>query len=746
MLSSHTGRHHYGIAAVAAMACLVIIGTLATAVATLSQKHVRTSYNNNFAVQARSNAESGLRWMAWKFQKVKMPTTTLGVIDHEAAKKLWPEIMQNLMTDLASMKKDSLKAAPSIAGDTIHIGPVIAGNGVEFEIIAGPSPDYVDRAQVIQVKSIGRYRDITRAMTMNFLIQKSMRYSIISKVPVQLGKNTSVEGDVYVAAAPTKANRDHPPIFSISDFRYTKLTTNDSLTTKVAAFQKFLGSSKNGKPVYLGGNNRIPVADAALVAAMRSSSTQLANVTDVTQDGFIDEYDIFLMHMDRNANGEVTADEFMLSASEDPNLLYLIDRSLGRPFTANEKPRTGLGDSLLNWNDPYAKVRGIVKIWETRDELAARIKERNIGGSIAEIMQGPIVSPDGYTNAVQFGENNPDDPAVRLSANDFNMSAFLDLAGPNAGSQKRPSTIKPDTLVTFANTIIKRGDANYTADSTLISKLTSASNVQVVAADKDNKGKITKLKTIKEPIPYGSSNPQAYVERPVFSNINFRNCIIERGTNALFVNCTFDGVTFVDGSSNLKSGDYNNGNSLRFESCTFTGPIAQGDINGGSNRGKAPPTFTHNNNKWEFTGDTVFDSDKPSLDGTTDTPALKEIKQQATIMAPQTSIDIGSFTNPGEARLRLRGVVVAGCIDIRGVAEVDGSIIALDTRDAADTVTLGYFGSDDSKTSAGGPGSEAGFRYGRIHIRYNPYRTLPDGINFAVSIMPDVSTWREVMP
>src|SRR5688572_26040352 len=108
-----------------------------------------------------------------------------------------------------------------------------------------------------------------------------------------------------------------------------------------------------------------------------------------------------------------------------------------------------------------------------------------------------------------------------------------------------------------------------------------------------------------------------------------RNCIIPKGLNALFDNCKFEGVTFVDITQNIttrggqttKSADdgldwsqrmrtgrfdhstvltaanshgYTDGNNLHFNNCVFNGPLAGAD----------PSAYTYFTNKWEFTGAT----------------------------------------------------------------------------------------------------------------------------------------------
>jgi hypothetical protein len=168
------------------------------------------------------------------------------------------------------------------------------------------------------------------------------------------------------------------------------------------------------------------------------------------------------------------------------------------------------------------------------------------------------------------------------------------------------------------------------------------------------------------------------------------------------------GQTITQGSKN--------GNNLRFHNCTFKGPVA----------GNYSTAYTHFANSWEFTGATLFDN---------------QVDQTVTILSPQVNIEMGSFTNPEAAPSTLIGVVVAGNIDIRGTSIVDGSIIV--TGDGAGNTTLGYFGASDSDTN---PSALPEGGYGRLSIRYNPNRALPDGINVAIDITPDPTTYSEGLP
>jgi hypothetical protein len=159
---------------------------------------------------------------------------------------------------------------------------------------------------------------------------------------------------------------------------------------------------------------------------------------------------------------------------------------------------------------------------------------------------------------------------------------------------------------------------------------------------------------------------------------------------------------------------YDRGNNLRFNNCQINGPVAS-DV---------PTAYSHFTNSIEFTGATKFDN---------------VADQTATIVCPQTNFEMGSFTAPGSAPSTLTGVVVAGNLDIRGTSVVDGSMII--TGDGAGNTTQGWFGARDDQTDPTTPMPEGG--YGRLSIRYNPNRALPDGINIAIDILPDNNTYSE---
>lgn len=309
-------------------------------------------------------------------------------------------------------------------------------------------------------------------------------------------------------------------------------------------------------------------------------------------------------------------------------------------------------------------------------------------------------------------------PMTDINGNKLNSTTTLTLP-VNTSNQ----LCLPDTNVVVTGT--KTGSTYTTTQTTA---LTAANVSQVI-----------------EEVPFGSTSYRATYMRPVYSNITFDNCIFPTGTNALFVNCTFKGVTYVDVNTSLttttsakmldgtsfssskvltssNSYGFNQGNNLRFESCTFAGPLFASN----------PTNYTDYTNSWEFTGATYFSLDKKYAE--TGSP-----ESGATIEAPNTNIEMGSFSNPSSAPSTMIGVVVAGNIDIRGRSYVDGSVIVSGT--GASNTTLGYFGPDDGQSSLTAM-PEGG--YGRLYMRYNPTLALPYGINIPIVLTAKRDSYRVI--
>ncbi len=679
--------------------------------------------------------------MSWRFTQMARPKTTVGKITATVASGLWPGIRSAITTDLSGMLTPSERTV-SWDGTTLSTSPIAVDDtgidnpdGARFVISMTPHPlfagDPLD-ARSLHVTSTGTYQGAKRVMSMDFTIDKKVKFAIVGKVPIQLGRNTIVEGNIAMGTS-----SKYPPIYMLSDFHDLDTT----LGAQIDAFDAFLAANHKGY------DSRI-----AKTNSDEWNKALAAGYTDYNGDGYMDEYDLFLKHYDTNGDKAISKEEFTDPTTGqlyDPDLFAAID-SLGAPQYAGDPVRSGYQDGIIDNRDGYAKVRGQVSMATTASDWNAHLSS---GTTIQDNMRGPVSPTDTTLAPVVFGASSND--LFDLSPSDFDTSGFLAETGTNAGATQTAGgaqvTIENKTLSatdTQVMQVTNPGKTSFNTGDVVLKSDFDAANAGLSRRNQASGTDLTPANAV-EHTPYGSTSYQATYSRPVFRNMHFKNVVIPKGLNALFDNCTFDGVTYVqlttnitdshgntttskdDGmtwSKRMKSGSfssnttltasnsygYTDGNNLRFNNCNIDGPIAS-DV---------PTAYTHFSDSWEFTGATLFNN---------------QVDQTATMVCPQTNIEMGSFTDPAQAPSTLIGVVVAGNIDIRGSSVVDGSIIV--TGDGAGNTTMGWFGPSDSSTDPTSPMPEGG--WGHLIIRYNPYRSLPDGINVAVDILPNPATYQE---
>jgi hypothetical protein len=397
-----------------------------------------------------------------------------------------------------------------------------------------------------------------------------------------------------------------------------------------------------------------------------------------------------------------------------------------------------------------------------------------------------------------------------------------------------------------------------------------------LSADANNDGRPDNYTTAYwEKMPYNSPNFSDYYYRPVFRNIVFRDVQIPMGTNALFDNCWFIGVTWVrtdtsnthrlwteygkmdmgnDGYPKAAATRYvygdNSGetsypamlpgtatpptamiymanppldkadipanqvafvvgydnlpdplvvsgsrvidtksrsNNIRFHDCLFVGSIVS----------DSPGGYTQARNKVQFTGKTRFvrqNPDYPDTDNMNPEDADLSVIEKSSLMLPGYSVDLGSFNSPNTQNVDLHGAVIAGVLDVRGNAVIDGALMltyapaygqgplqdALGNpigNPAAFNTTLGYFGTADgdqesidpntlpvvggvrivgwdtngdgladiaaSQAQPGGSTAVPFNGFGRIHLRFNPEIRLPNGIMLPLQYEALPTTYRE---
>ena len=757
-----------GVTALIAMLFLLLITTLTLAMFHVAAGNVQTSSNFSDLTRAQAAAESGLRWTSFRFATMGRPRDLAGTITPVIAQQIWerPDGLRDRLANNMRLVRDQSGAVIGVDArdDFVRTTTPVPTDyqGATFSVFVrqlGPA-DGAD-AKIIRVISTGKYRKAERSITMDFLIEKRAKFAVVGKVPLQFGRNTLIEGPIGMTTA-----GKYPPVLMLSDFTHF----HAGLKAQIDRFNLYLRGSGtyNGKPVknHASLDGRISVNNK-----IEFDLASAAGYRDVTGDQYIDEYDLFFSTFDANRDGAITEQEFTNPTDGkmyDPNLFKAID-SLSPPQTLEDlnndgipdDQRRGYQDKVLDIRDGYSKITGQLMLATTAESWQSRLAS---GQTLSSYITGPIAPAETGDLTIKFGAGGND--LLDLDPANFEQATltFKAATGPAMGAAVR-------TVGRIENTILQPGDVMYSRPGYV--KVTNAggtgldvnefypkTTVDSVNAATVASGKVAATytpagSTVDEKVPHGSTSNQATYRRPTFFGIAFNNVQIPKGINGLFVDCLFTGVTFVDVERNIKnssgattfnpgeamawsqkmlSGSFNKdvaltatnsqgfnlGNNLRFHNTRFEGPIA----------GAYATAYTHFTNSWEFTGATMFDNKwvDPKTGITT-----------ATIVSPQTNIEMGSFTNPDAAPSTLLGVVVAGNIDIRGTSEVDGSIIV--TGDGAGNTTLGYFGDNDGDTNAAPMPKGRG--YGRLNIHYNPYRTLPDGINLPIEITPQIDSYRE---
>jgi hypothetical protein len=202
------------------------------------------------------------------------------------------------------------------------------------------------------------------------------------------------------------------------------------------------------------------------------------------------------------------------------------------------------------------------------------------------------------------------------------------------------------------------------------------------------------------------------LNRHVYENQTFTNAKLPNNRNALFRNCTFEEVLYVD-CAKSSSSYYNN---VRFEDCTFNGVIVT----------DTPSDLKWMHNTLYFTGQATFDN----------TSSI----QEATILAPHFNVNLGN-TNPVQTDNNvLSGAIVGGIVDVRGNAQIKGTIISM-----CDTTqwTSGYVTNIGATLNDGGNETTVLGDVGVISITPDADQMLPSGITSPIVIRPLLDTYSE---
>lgn len=730
------------------MMFLVIFSSLAVAMAIVSQGNLYTADSQMRINRAQAAAETGLRLIEARINTEALAITTRdGVIDASNGAAMWDQMRARLLASCSNELHNLAEpyefvapyySVPASGGAGLRIGPIAVGPGEPtFTVYFIPHPiageDYASAyyqrppysqmsppvsalspldASWVRVQVVGSdgpsARPIRRAIQMDFHLAKRIRFAVLSKSRVMVGRNVLVEGPIGSRFMETHLDHGHPVQIE-SDFRGLQTDLDNELDALVGTL---VTNDQDG-------DNRLNIQNPAEVDGLTDPTS-----LDTSGDGYIDDYDFFQAAFDSNADGAITQSELEtggLSATQAAQLVQLID-TFGHP------ERAGYNDGAIDADDRYAKVRGQIAV---RADLQGWL-DGAAGGAYQDHLQGPILADHGE-DPLTF--DAPDAMVHEYTPADFDTSHYRALATGDLAAQ--------------------------------------AAAAVAGGAPGDPEAPRIDLTGQRESVPYGAAHPYDYYDRPVYENITFQNVTIPKGTNALFKNCKFIGVTFVDTEVQNTDPMYNYAgmqesdgaqkhpdkkvtipgyadpiadtktisNNIRFDGCTFEGSVVS----------PAAQEYTHVRNKIAFTGTTRFEVD----DSTSLTPEEKRLYKRSAMLLPSYSVELGTFLDPAAASetVRLTGTIVAGIIDMRGQVQIEGTILTT-FEPQSDTgpvlgqtspnfnTTLGYFPSTGGDLEAELPGAALGV----IQLRYNEDIPLPDGILGPIEMRPVAATYFETRP
>lgn len=796
-------RRRRGVSSVLAMMFMVIFSSLAAVMAVVAQGNLRTADSAMKVSRAMSAAETGLIFAARRLASESSRfVVEKGVVTDVFGHDLWLGTY-DVVTDgavdvlpptgyteapLAVGVAEAVRNAHLADSHTVVIDagdlslPEIDGFGtlrvrpiaMTTDGLGNPDPlgpyfrlkyELVANAPVVRVTAQGVDGHITRTIQMDFRINKKIEYAILSPNRIMIGKNVRVEGPLgsrygIVAGELDAANGD--PLVMRSDFYYLDPAldiTLDLFYSNVADFDVD--------------------GDARLRPDHPVEGLGATVLEDYDGDEYVDDFDLFLAFYDTNGDGMVEiAVEFL---NIDNQLARLIDEAYpdrdGDGELTTSDGMLGYNDGILDGKDRYAKVHGRLMFavaqtdWDTANGASYQTVVQGAGR--VELDQAPIsfevsddelreITTDMFSNTQTwfdleatgvFGdENGGQVQAGILAGGTYDpVGAWEEVpyGAHAAGGAPYDYYQRPVyTNMTFTNVRIPMGNNGLFENCTF-------EGVTFIETDPD-----CDVDTC------DNSENWNYARAWQWDDANGDGIMT---TDEMSWKFDFDPLVVPTNGAGAWPDTRVRSNNIRFNNCTFLGSIA----------GIRPGEYTHWRNKIQITGETRFyiDPEDPdllqeiidlhpdalgwqnTLEGM-DAADIEELSKSSLLMIGW-SVDVGNFTNDQDAdpdltpKVKLKGTIVAGILDVRGTADVFGTLLMTfrpiagagplfygGLPDAFNT-TIGYFGPSDGDGEGVDPGDATFTGFGEITLRYDPNAMLPDGIPWPIQINSEPLTYVE---
>ena len=775
-------RWRRGVVGILAMMFLVMFASLAAAMAVATQGNMRSAASHLRVVRSLGAVDTGMRLARSRLEDaagrflvsegevtpdyletlwfgpipsdppVTVTDPPFGISEGSAPGSIQAALANLHAADAAANLVDSGEVDNAPLGITVLDRgdewlvtlPVGVARNADGEIVSAAqvsySPPDDDGAVTVVVTGYDwdpvRERWVTRVAQERFRLTKRIEYALLSNTPPLIGVGGNVEGPVgtrFVSASLDTIDGD--PIRVLSDFYGLDAGLDAKLDDLYASVLQFDTD----------GDNRLNVNHVFESVGVGGLNDQDYDgdddpdnaFADVTGDDAVDDFDVFIRHFDTNGDNSLTlsasltdgtpADGQTAEFTANDRLALLLDsvdadRNDNGVFNGrlvegewdydtfednNEDGALDAGDidaddvvlgyrdGRVDYRDRYAKVRGSVMIAATRAQWES---STGVDGSVVNdfqrSVQGPV-RPDEGDGAVVFEAEGADLPEITDESFAAATATLVALAeGAGDGS--------------FEDQVEDQMGAGWTPTTRI------------------------------EPTPFGAASAGDWFERPVYEGLTFRNVTIPMGTNALFIDCEFIGITrvevYTDNShpswpfygeqerdpitgalspvyppppaSSETALDKSYADALSPGYDALPDPLdVPVDLDGdtvipdrcydtkqlcnnirfhnclfvGSVVADKPDVYTHLRNKMQFTGSTRFALRHPVAPddpGLNPDPDHEAEIRKSSLMAPHFSVDIGSINPPPEQDVRLQGAIVAGVLDVRGDAEIRGVLLS----------------------------------------------------------------------
>lgn len=954
------GPRRRGVVSVLSMMFLILFGSLAAAMAVVSQGNLRTAAAHLHVSRAMSSAETGLAIAEGRLDEaVTRFVIDRGRIDQTLGGQMWiGAIPADVDTIVRALPSGDVPTGVANAIAIIHdddqntvdidgiVAPILGAAPIDVDLtlfaednwlytpavgLVEQDPDADPRGQAYQITyaPLANGTDIrvivtgfdfdhmrggvplTRTISKDFRMAKRVEHTVISPNKIMIGKNVMIDGNLGSTFTDMAFNFGDPMLMR-SDFRHLHADLDEKLDALNANIARWDIDNDNRMRV---GH---PEEGQGAGLDLDGDGTADESALDVNGDGYIDEFDLFLKFYDTNGDGRValsddlragTPGEFATAEfidgsgrAVDDALALLIDSAKpdrnrngvhgfvdtngdgvwqpGDEPLQDVDPYSGLfADQVLGYRDGYIDGRDLYrKVDGTLSFRASRGDWESFQGPVEERLEGPI-DPD-EDAAMNFGVT--EDGLPELTTDRFAKAKDQIIVGTDNGDPFLLQAAMNLGLGSIAELLVYV-EAGTDPESPQFHRLDP---------DLDGDGRPDNWATAYyEKSPFNSPNFTDWYYRPVFINMTFKDAVLEPGLNALFINCTFVGITYVQTESDnehlnwelygrmsydsglgrpqpeaprvpvLDPTEYPNdvlpatalppaqgffipqnpftqaldkadflknsrpvnfdellepilidgrrvtdtklvSNNIRFHDCMFIGSIVS----------DTPLQYTPTRNKLQYTGATRFLREHPDPDKQSDERYRpdsddEELIDLSSMMLPGYSVDLGTFNSPPTQDVQLGGVIVAGVMDIRGNASIDGALLMtfkpqpgvaplVDQfgvpvgNPAMFNTTLGYFGPDDGDSESLDPSTlpeamavdpvtgetrmqkivgydtdgdgladvphdelpPAGavpvpfYGYGRVYLKFNPDMTLPDGIMLPVQLQLQRGSYQEGRP